>query len=185
MTDQTDDPEKCGYETSDGSPCEQPACRDDGRCWIHTEEDTDDGDQGRPSKLSKERADRICSHIAEGKSVVSAARMERVNPATVYNWLDRVDPEAVPPDPNYGDDPFEYFFDRFTHAKGLGEDAYVSDVMRLARDEGDLSTLLSMLKQRYPESWGDIDRGEQAGGVVVNVSEPEEHEIDPDTLEVQ
>jgi hypothetical protein len=42
-----------------------------------------------------------------------------------------------------------------------------------------------MLKQRYPESWGDVDRGEQQGGVVVNVGDPDEYEIDPDTLEVQ
>jgi len=44
---------------------------------------------------------------------------------------------------------------------------------------------MAMLKQRYPESWGDVDRGQQAGGVTVNVGDPDEHEIDPDTLEVQ
>jgi len=49
--------------------------------------------------------------------------------------------------------------------------------------DGDLATLMSMLKQRYPESWGEVDRGEQAGGVVVNVGDPDEYSVDPDTLE--
>ena len=173
----------CGHPTEggDGPPCQNPGTRPDGRCHHHTDA-ADEDSGGRPSKLTRERCDRITSSIAEGKSIVSAARMEGIHPATLHAWVQKG--EDHDPDPEFEADPYGYFHDRFVRARGLGEDAYVQDALDLAREEGDLSTLLSMLKQRYPESWGDVDRGEQSGGVVVNVSEPDEYNVDPDTLEV-
>lgn len=175
------DSEICGALTADDEPCQNPATDGDS-CWIPAH-GGDADDHGRPSKLTKDRVDRITSHIAEGKSVASATRMERTPPSTFYNWLDKAEePEG---DPDFDEDPYGYLLDRFVRARGLGEDAYVQDALDLAREEGDLSTLLSMLKQRYPDSWGDVDRGQQAGGVVVNVGEPDEVEIDPESLEVK
>jgi len=178
MTDDT-----CGYPTADGSPCQNPA-GENGRCWIpsHNPNGSDENPHGAPSKLTRETCDRITSAIAEGKSIVSAARMEGIHPATVHAWVQKG--EDHDPDPDFDTDPYGYFHDRFVRARGLGEDSYVQDALDIAREEGDLSTLLSMLKQRYPESWGDVNRGEQSGGVVVNVSEPDEYTVDPNTLEV-
>ena len=179
------DDEVCGHPTGggDGPPCQNPASDGDS-CWIpsHGGSVTDHGK--RSTRLSKQTVDRITSHIAEGKSVASATRMETIPPSTFYNWLDKA-PDETPADPEFEDAPYAYLLDRFVRARGLGEDTYVQDALDLAREQGDLSTLMAMLKQRYPESWGEVDRGEQSGGVVVNVGEPDEYEIDPDTLEVQ
>lgn len=168
----TDDTEICGAECVDGSDCTHPA----GSCPVpsHTDEDH----TGPETKLTEERIDGICRHISEGKSVVSAARMNGVNPATVYSWLEKGE-EQGPDESLYGE-----FRDRFVRARGLGEESYVSDIMEIAREEGDLETLMAMLKQRFPESWGEVDRGEQAGGVVVNTEAEDTVEIDPDSLEV-
>lgn len=174
----------CNAETGDGSPCQNRA-GENGRCWIpsHNPGEDDENPHGRPSKLTKQIADDITSHIAEGKSIVSSSRMEGIPPQTLYSWLEKG--EDAPADADFDAHPYGYFRDRYVRARGLGEDAYVQDALDIARNEGDLSTLLSMLKQRYPESWGDVDRGEQSGGVVVNVDAQETTEIDPETLEVQ
>lgn len=176
-----DDTAVCGHPTADDSPCQNPVTDGDS-CWIPAHGGNAE-DHGRPSRLDKERVDSITSHVAEGKSVASAARMERIAPSTFYNWLDKA-PESLPDDPTFDDAPYAYLLDRFVRARGLGEDTYVRDIMEMAREEGDLASLMSMLKQRYPESWGDVDRGEQSSGVTVNVGDAEEHEIDPDSLEV-
>lgn len=178
----TDESDTCGAETASGTPCQNPVTDGDS-CWIPTHGGNAEDHGKRSTRLDKDVVDSITSHIAEGKSVASATRMERIPPSTFYNWLDKA-PEDPPEDPEFDTHPYAYLLDRFVRARGLGEDAYVQQVLDIAREEGDLSTLLSMLKQRYPESWGDVKRGEQAGGVVVNVGEPEEHEIDPETLEV-
>jgi transposase-like protein len=174
----------CGHPTKDGagSPCQNPATDGDS-CWIPKHGGDSDDHGKRSTRLEKSVVDNITAHIAEGKSVASATRMETIPPSTFYNWLDKA-PEEYD-DPTFENAPYAYLVDRFVRARGLGEDAYVQDVLDIARDEADLSTLLSMLKQRYPESWGDVDRGEQAGGVVVNASDPDEYEIDEDTLEVK
>jgi hypothetical protein len=42
---------------------------------------------GRPSEFSEEEADRICSWIAEGRSLKSYCRLEHRSMETVYRWL--------------------------------------------------------------------------------------------------
>lgn len=171
----------CGHPTADGDPCQNPS-GENGRCWIpaHNGED-DEYPSGRDTILDEDLAKQITRPIAEGKSVKSAARMAGVHPATVYTWLEKGDDADST---EWDDDVYGAFHDRFVRARGLGEDAYVDHIMDVAREEGDLVTLMSMLKQRYPDSWGDVDRGEQAGGVVVYADEPEEFEIDGESLEV-
>lgn len=169
----------CGHETDAGEPCQNPA-GENGRCWISTHNGGDgEYPAGRPTKLDEDLIDEVTRHVAEGKSVVSSARMAGVHPATVYSWLEKG--EDGDPD----EDIYAAFHDRSVRARGHGEDAYVDDIMEIAKDEGDLATLMSMLKQRYPESWGDVDRGEQAGGVVINLDEPDEFDIDPETLKIK
>ena len=174
----------CGHPTADGSACQNPASDGDS-CWIPAHGGDAEDHGKRSTRLSKDTVDSITSHIAEGKSVASATRMETIPPSTFYNWLDKA-PEETPADPEFDDQPYAYLLDRFVRARGLGEDAYVQDALDLARETGDLATLMSMLKQRYPESWGEVDRGEQAAGVVVNTGgdSVDEYDVDPDTLEV-
>ena len=158
--------DKCGStDTASGDPCQNPGSEPDGKCWHHTEA----GEQrngGRPPKLDKQREEQICQAIENGKSVTSAARMAGVHPATVYAWVDRGEDQEAGV---YAD-----FHERFVRARGYGEDTYFNLVFQIAKDEGDTATLLSMLKQRYPESWGEVDRGEQSGGGIALYNEAPE-----------
>jgi hypothetical protein len=76
---------------------------------------------------------------------------------------------------DYGDEedagPFQEFRDRLVRARGEGEAKYRTTLMKLAEETGDTATLMAMLKQRYPDSWGDVDRGEQADGKIEVQSE--------------
>lgn len=161
--------EYCGSEdTATGDPCQRPAGwgtdRTTGYCRTHEAGGEEPG--GRDPKLTKERQEAICSAIEDGKSVTSAARMAGVAPSTVYAWIDRGEDQT--------EGIYAEFSERFARARGHGEDFYVTSAIRLAQEEGDLATLMSMLKQRYPESWGDVDRGEQAGsGIQLFNSAPE------------
>jgi len=153
----TDD--TCGYETADGTPCEHPACRDDGRCWIHT--DTDGRvEVGRDSKLTKEREEKIAQAIENGKSITSAARMAGVSRNAVYSWLEKGEDqdEGV-----YAD-----FHDRITRAKGHGEDFYFNLALELARENEDHRFIASLMKQRYPDSWGETETGVDADTITVS-----------------
>lgn len=150
----------CGStDTTSGEPCKFSPGES---CPWH---DTDDPpDNGRDSKLSKEREEQIAQAIEQGKSLNSAARMAGVTPQTVYNWLDRGEgqEEGV-----YAD-----FFDRIARAKGHGEDFYFGLALELARENGDHRFIASLMKQRYPDSWGDTETGVEAGeGTVINIPE--------------
>lgn len=168
----------CGVTTTQDQPCQNPA-GENGFCWIssHNPGTDEENPHGRDPKLTQERQEKIASAIEAGKSVVSAARMAGIHPATIYSWLEKGEDQD---EGIYGD-----FHDRFVRARGQGEDTYVEALIDIARDQDDTATLMSMLKQRYPESWGDVDRGEQSGQVVVNTEAPETTEIDPDSLEVK
>ena len=170
----------CGHPTQggDGPPCQNPATEGT-HCWL----DAHGGDTtpGRPSEpaVGKEVMDAITSRIAEGKSDTEAFRQANLHPSTKGNWLGKIDdPEDVPADPDFDTDPYGYFFRRYTHARGLGESWYVENIMDMAMETSDISTLMSMLKQRYPESWGDVDRGEQASGSQINLYDRAPEDID-------
>ncbi len=147
----------CGAETTQGHPCQNPA---DSCPWHNTDNPPENG---RNSKLSKEREERIAQAIEQGKSINSAARMVGITPQTVYNWLDR----------GQGQDEGLYadFFERITRAKGAGEDRYFQTVFELAKEQGDHRFLASLMKQRYPDSWDDTETGVEADTVKLEVSE--------------
>jgi len=169
----------CGHPTEggDGPPCELPASKADGRCHHHTETD-EQAREGRPRKRpSKEQEENIASVIEGGGSIREACRRAGVHPSTFYSWMEYGEDE---PESAWGD-----FRERLVRARGEGEGQYRQTLMMLAEETGDTATLMAMLKQRYPESWGDVDRGEQQGGIVVDLGDPDEYEIDPDTLEVE
>ena len=172
MTDET-----CGDyggTNADDEPCGRPAAwgrdAETGPCKTHV-------DMGRPTKLTYENQEKIATVIEQGGSINEAARKVGVHRETVGNWMEKGSEQE--------EGIFADFFDRLTRARGQGEGAYRSALMQIAIENDDTATLMAMVKQRYPESWGDVERGKQTGGVVVNVGDPDEYEIDPDTLEVQ
>jgi transposase-like protein len=172
MTDDT-----CGHPTADGDgpPCQNPATDGDS-CWIEAHGGSVEP-QGRPREApDKATEEQIASVIESGGSIREACRRSGTHPETFYRWM------------QYGEEedagPFQAFRERLVRARGEGEAKYRDTLLTLAEETGDTATLMAMLKQRYPDSWGDVDRGEQSGGVVVNVGDPDEHEIDPETLEV-
>jgi len=151
----------CGStNTSSGDPCKWNIAKK-GECPFHNTDDPPEN--GRESKLSKEREEQIAQAIERGKSINSAARMAGITPQTVYNWLDRGEDEE---NTVYAD-----FFERITRAKGFGEDKYFNVIWEMAKEEGDHRFLASLMKQRYPDSWGDTDTGVDADTVTIEVSE--------------
>jgi len=188
MTEGDDDPGICGYEGTDrGYPCQNPATDGDS-CWLEGHGgDVDHPGGGRPegsTKLAKmaeaeayELMDSIAEVIENGGSIAEAARKSGIHRETIGSWMEIG--EGKPEGEIHRE-----FFDRLVRARGEGEGNYRQMLMRIALESEDTASLMAMLKQRYPESWGEVNRGEQAGGVVVNLGEEEEFEVDPETLEV-
>lgn len=159
----------CGYVKNDGEECGFSPKYPDGRCGHHTEHDTGaENDEGRPSKLSYERQEKIAQALEQGKSLNSAARMAGVTPNTVYNWLDRGESQKQ----NGKDNEYTEFFNRITRAKGQGEDFYFNLALQLAKENEDHRFIASLMKQRYPDSWGDTETGVDAEqGTTINIPE--------------
>jgi len=155
----------CGHTKNDGEPCEFQPKYPDGKCGHHTE--TKETETGRPTKLSYERQEKIATAIEQGKSLTSAARMAGVDRTTVYGWLDRGESEKQAGE----DNEFTEFYDRLTRAKGHGEDFYFNLALELARENEDHRFIASLMKQRYPDSWGDTETGVEADTVKLEVSE--------------
>ena len=153
----------CGSEdTSSGEPCKfspGESCP-----WHDVEEPPE---TGRPTKLTLERQEKIAQAIEAGKSITSAARMAGVSRNTVFNWLDRGEAEKQADN----DNEYTEFLDRITRAKGYGEDFYMNLALELARENGDHRFIASLMKQRFPESWGETETGVSADTVKLEVSE--------------
>jgi len=152
----------CGHPTADGSPCENPAT-DDGSCWLNAH-----GGDAEPSGRPRNPPDRstqeqIAEVVERGGSLREACRRAGCHREQLKRWMDYGEEEEA--------GPFQEFRDRLVRARGEGEAKYRTTLMKLAEEAGDTATLMAMLKQRYPDSWGDVDRGEQADGAVEVTSE--------------
>jgi hypothetical protein len=151
----------CGHETADGTPCQHPPSEGDS-CWIPAHGGSAD-DHGRDPKLTKERQEAIAAAIEDGSSIAEAARKNGIHRETFYRWMSNGEDQD---EGIYAD-----FYDRLTRARGEGEAKYRNALIDIAVETGDTATLMAMLKQRYPDEWGDVDRGEQADGAVAVESE--------------
>jgi transposase-like protein len=154
--------EKCGStDTTTGDPCQN----DKDSCPWH---DVDEQPEtGRPTKLSYERQEQIAGAIEQGKSLNSAARMAGVDPSTVYGWIDRGESEIKAGNENE----FTEFYKRLTRAKGQGEDFYFNLALQLAKENEDHRFIASLMKQRYPDSWGDTETGVDSDSVTIEITE--------------
>lgn len=82
------DNDVCGYEKADGDPCELPNCRDDGRCWMHTDEGQ--SNVGRPCELD-DHEDEILRYARDGMSIKNCAEIAGVDESTLHRWLNNYD----------------------------------------------------------------------------------------------
>lgn len=169
----------CGYDdTTTGHPCQHPA----GSCPVpsHSDDAVPNGGnpQGRKreSAPSKAQEEQIASVIEGGGSIREACRKAGVHHEQLYRWLEygHDEPESV-----WGE-----FRERLTRARGEREGLYRQALIDIAIENDDTATLMAMLKQREPASWGEVNRGEQTGGVTVELGDAEEYEIDEETLEI-
>jgi hypothetical protein len=110
-----------------------------------------------------ERQEKIAQAIEAGKSMTIAARKAGVSRNAVYSWIEKGEDqdEGV-----YAD-----FNDRIRRARGEGEDFYLSLALQMAKENGDHRFIASLMKQRYPDSWGETDTGVEADTVKLEVSE--------------
>jgi transposase-like protein len=150
----------CGAECLDGSKCQHPA----GSCPVasHSESDAEN-QQGRPSKLTEGRQENIAVMLEDGHSIGAAARSNGITVKTFFNWMEKGEQQD--------DGPYAQFFHRITRARGVGEKRYVDTIAEIAKETEDTATLMTLLKSRYPDAWGDAERGEQTGGVEVVIPE--------------
>jgi len=91
----TDD--NCGYPTHEGHACTHPPTEDNGRCWLHAD---DDRKMGRPTKFTDERAREAVQAAKEAKSISGCGRAAGVVRNTVKNWLHK-NPEYEDENGNY------------------------------------------------------------------------------------
>jgi transposase-like protein len=143
----------CGAETAGtDEPCQNPA-GENGRCWIPAHQPDADDDvenpQGRDPKLTKERQEQIAVMLENGHSVAAACRCNGIGQSTFYEWLDKAEQQE--------EGIYAEFADRVARARGAGERKLVDELLEMAREDGDARTILSVLKNRYPESWGESD----------------------------
>ena len=153
--------EKCGAETTQGHPCEnnKESCP-----WHNTDNPPDNG---RPTKLSHAKQEAIAADIEQGRSMRSAARKQDLTPQTVMNWMQRGEADLEEGKENE----YTQFFERITRAKGYGEEWYMQTIIELAEENEDHRFLMSLMKQRYPDSWGETETGVESDTVNIEVSE--------------
>jgi transposase-like protein len=156
----------CGYEdTTTGQPCQRPAGwgtdRDHGYCSDHAD-DVDGPPAHRRSKLTAQRQESIAQMIENGHSIKAACRCNGISHQTFYEWLERGDEQD--------EGIFSDFSDRIARARGAGEQQLVDELLQMAREKGDTKTMLSVLKSRYPDSWGDADVDDTSGTVNIHLS---------------
>jgi transposase-like protein len=159
--------EECGAPTTNGGTCSFNAKYEDGKCGHHTDVDGVGDNEGRPTKLSYERQEKIATAIENGKSISIAARQNDVSPKTVTNWAEKGESDLE----NGKENEYTEFFRRFRRALGHKENWYLELVLEMAQENGDHRFIMSMLKNEFPNEWGDTETGVEADTVKLEVSE--------------
>lgn len=148
MTDET-----CGHPTADDTACEHPACRPDGKCWMHT--DHDPASPGQPTKLTKSRQENIAAAVEAGDPLKAAVEEHGITFQTHLNWMERGEdnPESI-----YGE-----YFDRLTRALAVDLRSKSRVLWAAAEKTNDTKAMMTIIKNRHPEWWADQDIGEAEG----------------------
>ena len=145
--------ENCGStDTHSGEPCGNNPSEPDGLCHLHTKV----GEQKGHKKLSHERQERIAHEIETGTPIVAACRLNDITYETHRQWMDKGKEQE--------EGPFAEYFARLSRALGADQSKKTEVMWEKALETGDTSLMLTVLKQRYPETWQDQDIGEAMRG---------------------
>jgi len=159
-----DDRDICGStSTASGDPCQRPAgwgrdtttgpCADhhDGTDRVHSRAG------GRPTKLTYKLQEQIATAVEDGVPIVAACREGGIAPSTHRRWMDRGErrDEGV----------FAEYCTRLARALGYDQRSKTEIMWETAEEINDTATMLTVLKQRYPETWQDQDLGEAQGSI--------------------
>ena|SRR5215831_13163150 len=121
--------------------------------------------RGRPSKYTKELAERICADLASGMTLRQVCRQEGMpDPVTVLNW-EKEDREG--------------FSQQYADARLLGYRQWADELIEIADEAGDwtdqrsrlrVDTRKWLLSKALPKIFGDklIHGGEGPDGAIVN-----------------
>jgi len=151
----------CGStNTSSGVPCKWNIAKK-GECPFHNTDDPPEN--GRPTKLSYERQERIATAVEEGVPLVAACRLNNISHETHTNWMEKGQEED--------EGPYADYFGRLTRALGTDQEKKTQQLWEAAQETNDTATMLTVLKQRYPETWQDQDIGEAQPGVRQSIPE--------------
>ena len=94
-------------------------------------------DQGRPTKYTKELADKICDRIANSEKGLRAIAKEfDIATSTIMKWLNEE----------------SYFSEQYTHAKELQADYMVESMLDIA-DETSNDTIITETGERQNSEW--------------------------------
>ncbi|WP_226040857.1 helix-hairpin-helix domain-containing protein [Natrinema sp. DC36] len=117
------------------------------------------GAGGRDPKLTHEVQTSIANMLQQGHSVAAACRCNGIGQSTFYEWLEKADKQ--------GEGIYADFADEVASARGMGEATLVDDLLEMAREKKDTKAILSVLKNRFPESWGEVEEGDEGSTVEV------------------
>ena len=133
--------ETCGSTaTSTGKPCQRGP-----NCPYHQQEGAPE--TGRPTKLTRERQERIASMLEKGHSINAACRANGISAKTYHGWVRRGG--------NQDEGIFREFRNRVTRARAEGERRYIEKAQDAAIQSKNAQALLRMAQLQYPESWSE------------------------------
>ncbi|UXF50264.1 hypothetical protein 7865G3C9_45 [Haloquadratum phage sp.] len=141
----------CNATTADGTPCENSACRSDGRCWIHTE--TDDTDT-TGLKLNQEISGLIIEEIEHGSTVSEAlAEVEQktgvsISESTHHNWMQRGKDET-------SDDMYLEYRRGVTRARELSKRDERKSIKQQAIENNDIRLQWRIHMEQYGDEYAD------------------------------
>jgi len=117
---------------------------------------------GRPTKLSPEIQERICSALRDGNYESAAAAAGGVGSSTLHRWLEKGRLAKS--------GPYREFWVAVTRARDAAELSLVS--MWVAAMPSDWRAIAEFLARRYPERWGRRERAEVTVSATTNAAPP-------------
>lgn len=117
---------------------------------------------GRPTKLTKEIADKIVKYVKAGNYVETAAAAAGISKNTLYEWLKRGAQSET-------DNIFTEFQDAVEQAMALSE---IDLLNKLKKHDADSAQPIEWrLERRFPERWGRKDK------ITADITSTEKEEI--------
>lgn len=160
--------DRCGAPTADGDPCRRGP-----NCPYHQQSEAPD--TGRPTKLTRERQERIAAMLEEGHSISAAARANGISHETYHSWIRKGEKQE--------EGVYAEFSDRMSRARAEGERRYIQKAQEAAIQSKNASVLLKMAQLQYPNSWSQesakskVSR-ENSTGLTVYLSSADEKQSD-------